>query len=224
MGSARPSRHATGRRDVSSGGSSATRKLSSGWHPLARVPSSRKVKPAAFKGFAWPSKPGAATEPSRKGNPHCSESRPLASSNGRLTGVDFSRRTVTLRLCSTTLDLWNRSPKLLKFTVAFLAPQSGFSSATRQIRPRISSVIFGRPPRRRDRQRQYSRKPARCQPTTVSGLTMMRTSDPRDQMSHRAVQNSRSTQFKGGRGRLGLRTATCCRRARTSSALSLRLR
>ena len=32
------------------------------------------------------------------------------------------------------------------------------SSANRRISPRISSVAFGRPPRRRDRQRQYSRE------------------------------------------------------------------
>jgi hypothetical protein len=34
---------------------------------------------------------------------------------------------------------------------------------------RRASVILGRPPRGRDFQRQYMRKPAQCQPTTVSG-------------------------------------------------------
>jgi hypothetical protein len=33
-------------------------------------------------------------------------------------------------------------------------------------------VILGRPPRARDFHRQYSRKPARCQATTVSDLTI----------------------------------------------------
>ena len=44
--------------------------------------------------------------------------------------------------------------EFLKFSVDLGAPQSGFSSAMRRIRPRISAVIFGRPPRGRDRQRQ----------------------------------------------------------------------
>jgi hypothetical protein len=36
----------------------------------------------------------------------------------------------------------------------------------------LRSRQIGRPPRLRDVQRQYRRKPARCQPTTVSGLTI----------------------------------------------------
>jgi hypothetical protein len=38
------------------------------------------------------------------------------------------------------------------------------------------------------------------------------------------VQNRRSREFNGGRGRFRLSTATCCRRARTSRAVSHRLR
>jgi len=41
-----------------------------------------------------------------------------------------------------------------------------------RIRRRISSGTVGRPPRRLDFQRQYNRNPARCQRTTVSGLTI----------------------------------------------------
>jgi hypothetical protein len=67
-------------------------------------------------------------------------------------------------------------------------------------------------------------KPARCQPMTVSGFTMTRTSAQRDQKQWRVVQKSRSREFSIGRGRLRLSTATCCRRARTSRAVSLRLR
>jgi hypothetical protein len=37
---------------------------------------------------------------------------------------------------------------------------------------RISSGTIGRPPRRLDFQRQYNRKPARCQRTMVSGFTI----------------------------------------------------
>jgi hypothetical protein len=46
----------------------------------------------------------------------------------------------------------------------------------------------------------------------------------RDQQWRRAVQKSRSKEFNTGRGRFRFSTATCCRRARTSRAVSLRLR
>jgi hypothetical protein len=64
----------------------------------------------------------------------------------------------------------------------FGAPQSEFSAAMRRMRVRISSPTFGRPPRGRDRQRQYRRKPARRHAITVSGFTMTRTSDHRRHM------------------------------------------
>jgi len=88
---------------------------------------------------------------------------------------------------------------------------------------RISTANFSLPPRDRDRRRQYSRKPTRCQPTTVSGFTTIRTSAHLDQTRRRVVQNSRSTGFKRGRGRFLLSTAICCRRARISRAASCRL-
>lgn len=50
------------------------------------------------------------------------------------------------------------------------APQSRFPIGRHRIRTRISLVIFGLAPRGRERHRQYKRKPARCQPTTVSRL------------------------------------------------------
>lgn len=68
-----------------------------------------------------------------------------------------------------------------------------------------------------------SRKPARCQLMTVSGFRITSTSLQRDQNWRSAVQNSRSKQFNTGRGRLRLSTAICCRSARTSRAVSLRL-
>ena len=104
------------------------------------------------------------------------------------------------------------------------APQPEFSRARRRISSRISCVICGRPLCGRERQRQYSRKPARCQPMTVSGFTMTRTSAQRDQERRRVVQKNLSSRFKMSRGRLRFSTATCCRRARISSAVSLRLR
>ena len=67
-------------------------------------------------------------------------------------------------------------------------------------------------------------KPARCQPTTVSGFTMRRTSAQRPPTRRSVVQSSRSKEFIFGRGRFRLRTATCCRGARIASARSLRLR
>jgi len=55
------------------------------------------------------------------------------------------------------------------------APQPGFSRHILRIRPRISWEIAGRPGwPRRTLQVQNRRKPARCQATTVSGLTMAR--------------------------------------------------
>src|SRR5215472_15903145 len=104
------------------------------------------------------------------------------------------------------------------------APQSGFSSARRRIKPRISSEILGRPPRGRERQRQYNRKPVRCQPTTVAGCTITKASAHPDQNRRRVVQKNRSRRFNCRRGRFRLRTASCCRSARISSAVSLRLR
>ncbi len=69
---------------------------------------------------------------------------------------------------------------------------------------------------------QYRRKPARCHAMTVSGLTMRSASLQPDQNRWSAIQNSRSKEFNGGRGRFRLRTATCCRSAMTSTAVAVR--
>ncbi len=63
---------------------------------------------------------------------------------------------------------------------------------------RISTVTFGLPPRDRDRQRQYRRNPARCQPTTVSGFTTISTSAQLAQTRRRVIQNRRSKGLKRG--------------------------
>jgi hypothetical protein len=81
------------------------------------------------------------------------------------------------------------------------------------MRFRTSTLTFGRPPRGRDRHRQYRRKPARCQPTTVSGFTIAKTLDQLGHRCRKAVQKNRSQRFKAGRGRLRLSTATCCRKS-----------
>jgi hypothetical protein len=66
------------------------------------------------------------------------------------------------------------------------APHSGLSEHMRRIRVRTSRSIRGRPLRRQDFQRQYARKPRRCQRSTVSGLTMMMASntDGKSRYSH----------------------------------------
>jgi hypothetical protein len=99
--------------------------------------------------------------------------------------------------------------ELRSFPWSFGAPQPEFSAAMRRTRVRISSLTLGRPPRGRDRQRQYRRKPARCHPTTVSGFTMTRTSDHRGHICRSVAQKKRSQRFSEGRGRLRLSTATC---------------
>ena len=104
------------------------------------------------------------------------------------------------------------------------APQPEFSSAIRRISFRSSSFTFGRPPRRRDRHRQYRRKPLRCHATTVSGFTITKAVDQRGQICRRMVQKSRSSPIKRGRVRLRLSTATCWRSARISSEASARVR
>jgi hypothetical protein len=52
------------------------------------------------------------------------------------------------------------------------APHNGFAMLISRINWRISSDTAGRPGRRLDFQRQYDRKPARCQRITVSGRMM----------------------------------------------------
>ena len=67
------------------------------------------------------------------------------------------------------------------------APQPRFSVAIRRIKLRIALDTRGRPGPR-DLQRQNRRKPRRCQPTTVSGRTMTRTSAQCAQMSESHAQ------------------------------------
>src|SRR5438270_9913865 len=50
------------------------------------------------------------------------------------------------------------------------APHSALSRLIVRIKSQISAGTVGRPTRRRDFQRQYRRKPLRCQRTSVSGL------------------------------------------------------
>jgi hypothetical protein len=73
------------------------------------------------------------------------------------------------------------------------APQLGLSTFMRRINWRISSLTFGRPGRRsRERHRQNSRNPARCQETTVSGFTIIRASAQPGHIRSSATQKTRS--------------------------------
>lgn len=69
-----------------------------------------------------------------------------------------------------------------------------------------------------DRHRQNSRKPARCQDTTVSGFTSISDSVQPGHRERSAIQNSRSRRRSLGRLCFRLNTASCCRSATASSA------
>src|SRR5258708_30104029 len=61
---------------------------------------------------------------------------------------------------------------------------------------RISSGDFGRPPRGLDFQRQYARKPARCQRITVSGLTIFKASSTPGANRYNPANTRRSMLLK----------------------------
>jgi len=83
---------------------------------------------------------------------------------------------------------------------------------------RSSRAIRGRPTRLAlDISRQNSRKPFRCQPTTVSGSTTMRALAQLRQAWRRNTQNTRSAGRSLGRECRCLKTASCWRRARFST-------
>jgi len=78
--------------------------------------------------------------------------------------------------------------------------------------------------RERDFHFQSRRKPARCQRTTVSGLTMTRASDQRDQIWDRPTQKARSARRRRTQGVRRCSAVSCWRRARFSRARSARVR
>jgi hypothetical protein len=65
--------------------------------------------------------------------------------------------------------------------------------------------------------RQYWPKPTRCHRTTVSGLTAMRVCLQPDQNLGTRTQKNLSNNARCGLGRLRFKTASCCRRTRSSS-------
>jgi len=99
-----------------------------------------------------------------------------------------------------------------------------FSFANRRMRDWTSTGIGGRPEPRFEMDRQYSRKPLRCQRTTVSGCTMTRFSFHPDQSRDRKTQNVRSTEVIRGLDPFRAKVASCWRRASSTRACSFRLR
>jgi hypothetical protein len=79
------------------------------------------------------------------------------------------------------------------------APQAGFSWHILRIKSRTSREMSGRPGwPRRTFQVQNKRKPARCQGTTVSGLTMASAERQPRQRRDRQIHNRRSPRSISG--------------------------
>jgi len=93
------------------------------------------------------------------------------------------------------------------------APQVGFSTTMRKINSRTSFGVGLRPtgPRTREISLQYMRKPARCQPTTVPGVTTMIDCFHWDHRRLTATRKSLSNRLRAGRGRRRFSTVNCCR-------------
>ena len=87
-----------------------------------------------------------------------------------------------------------------------VGPDSGSPST-----PAVGPVF-----RRRDFHVQKSLNPLRCQPMTVSGLTITRAWRQPGHRQDRMTQKTLSAFRSNGRGLFRFRTATCCRRARIS--------
>lgn len=118
----------------------------------------------------------------KKSNATITSRRLARKASQRLPG---SPRRCRRRRCRAIVRSETEKPSFSSSPWIFGAPQSEFSAAMRWMRLRVSSLILGCPRRGWDRQRQYLRKPARCQPTTVSGFTISKTSDHRGQTRRR---------------------------------------
>ncbi len=80
-------------------------------------------------------------------------------------------------------------------------PQDRFSEAIRPMSWRTSGSMRGRPGfPLRDFHRQYLLNPARCQRTTVSGITKISASDQCGHIRLRKTQNARLNGVSLGRG------------------------
>src|SRR5215472_15224679 len=106
------------------------------------------------------------------------------------------------------------------------APQLGFSATIRKIRARTSLLTRFRPPTRLNPEIhvQYKRNPARCQFTTVRGVTKTRGPLLPDQNVLSATQNSLCRAVNRLRGRCACKASSCRRRAKFSRTRSPRER
>jgi hypothetical protein len=91
------------------------------------------------------------------------------------------------------------------------APQVGFSTTMRNIKARTSLLTRLPAPTRLalETHVQYNRKPARCQLTTVLGVTKTRGFVHLDQNLLNATQNSLCNAVSRRRGRLACRANSC---------------
>lgn len=98
------------------------------------------------------------------------------------------------------------------------APQVGFSTTIRKISRRTSFGVCLLPTcvLALEISRQYKRKPSRCQPTTVSGVTTIKDCFHPDQNRRTATQKSLSSAPILGLGCRRFSTASCWRSARFS--------
>src|SRR5712692_5147977 len=93
------------------------------------------------------------------------------------------------------------------------APQVGFSATIWKINWRICLEILLPPPTRfrtLQSMAQYNRNPARCQRTTVSGMTRRSESFQLDQNRRATTQNSLSSRPSLGLGCRRFSTVSCC--------------
>ena|SRR5277367_3911031 len=106
------------------------------------------------------------------------------------------------------------------------APQVGFSATIRKIRARTSLLTRFRPPTRLNLEIhvQYRRNPARCQFTTVRGVTKTRGLLHPDQSVLNATQNSLCRAVNRRPGRCACKASSCRRRAKFSRTRSSRER
>src|SRR5215831_12213820 len=106
------------------------------------------------------------------------------------------------------------------------APHVGFSATIRKIRARTSLLTRFHPPTRRNLEIhvQYKRNPARCQFTTVRGVTKTRGFLHPDQNVLNAIQNSLCRAVNRVRGRCVCKASSCRRRAKFSRTRSSRAR
>ena len=106
------------------------------------------------------------------------------------------------------------------------APHVGFSAAMRKIKARISLLTGFRPPGlcTREMSRQYMRNPARCQPTTVRGVTRMSGFFQPAHSLRNTIQNNFCRALTRRRGRLARKAKSCWRRAKFSRMRSSRER